>query len=116
MQHRRHGEKGSSIPRVWLDYRFLSLMDIILTVLCLLEDSSGAVVAAVVPEKGPAEYAVRVVTQALEHWGLKRVVLVAVGEPVMQALLNAVRAARQEETVVTSAPRKDSRSKGPIDN
>ena len=51
--------------------------------------------AAAVTEKGPAEAPVKIATRCLEAWG-KRTVLVADGELAIQALLTAVKLARQE--------------------
>ena len=84
-----------------MDCTFLGFGDDMLVVLMLREEESGANEAAAVTEEGLAGAPVKIVIKCLEPWGLKRTVLVSDGEPARQALLTAVKLARQEETVVT---------------
>ena len=114
--HRKREQRENMTPRVWWDHTFFGLGDDILVVLALREEESGAIEAAAVTEKGPAEAPVKIAIQCLEAWGLKRTVHVSEGEPAMQASLIAVKFARQEETVVTGKPRYDSKSKGLVEN
>ena len=66
--------------------------------------------------KGVADFPVRCVVQAMEAWGLQRCGIFSDQEPSILALAVAVKAARTAETVITSGPRKDSASKGRIEN
>ena len=102
-------------PRVWLDSTFLGLGEDMVVVHTLREEETGAIEAAAVTERGLAEAPAKI-TKCLEAWGLKRTVLVADGEPAIQALMTAVQLARQAETVVTGKPRYDSKSKGLVEN
>ena len=52
-------------------------------------------------DRGSRSHRVKIIIKCLDAWGLKRTVLVADGEPAIQALMTAVKLARQEETVVT---------------
>ena len=98
-----------------MDYTFFGLGDDLLVVLTIREEESGAIEAAAVTEKGLAEAPVKIAIKRLEAWGLKRKVLVSDGEPAIQALLTAVKQARQD-TVVTREARYDSKSKGLVEN
>ncbi len=68
------------------------------------------------PEKGPADYAVKATSRAIEAGGLKRVTLVADGEPAIQTLMTTIKLHRTDETIVTGKPRYDSKSKGIVEN
>ncbi len=54
------------MPPVWLDYTFVHMGKEVLTILCLRNETSGAVESIAVPEKGPADYAVKATVQAIE--------------------------------------------------
>ena len=100
-------------PRVWLNNTFLGLAEDMLVVLTLREEESRA---AAVTVKGLAEAPVKIIIKCLEAWNLKRLVLVADGEPAIKAWTTAVKLARQEETLVTSKPLHDSKSKGLVEH
>ena len=68
------------------------------------DETSGAIESVAVPEKGPADYAVKAASRAMDSWGLKRVTVVADGENAIQALLTAIKLHRKKETVVTGNP------------
>ena len=114
--HKRQENRERLVPRVWLDYTFANMGTEVLTILCLKDETSGAVESIAVPEKGAADYAVKAAVRAIEAWGLKRVTLVADGEAAIQALLTAIKLHREKETVVTGKPRYDSKSKGVVEN
>jgi hypothetical protein len=102
-----------------MDYAFVNMgkeEKEVLTILTIRDETSGAIESVAVPEKGPADYAVKAASRAIDSWGLKRVTAVADGEPATQALLAAIKLMRKEETVVTGKPRYDSKSKGIVEN
>ena len=98
------------------DYTFLGLAKTCWWCSRFREEESGAMEAAAVSEKGPAEAPVKIIIKCLEAWGLKRTVLVTDGETATQAMMTAVTLARQKEAVVTGKPRYDSKSDGLVQN
>ena len=109
--------RESTLPTVGFDYCFPLLKDHDpLTVLVTTEIYSGAVEAILVDAKDVADFPVKVVIQAMDAWGLQRAGIFTDQEAAAQALASAVKAARRAETVITSGPRKDSASKGGIEN
>ena len=55
-------------PRFWLDSTFLGPAEDLLELLALREEGSGAIEAAAVTEKGPAEAPVKITIKCLEAW------------------------------------------------
>ena len=87
-----------------------------LSILVITEFFSGALEAILVEEKGPASYPVKCAIQVLAAWGLTRVLIYSDQEPAILALIAAIQALREHETIAYSGPRYDSQSKGRIEN
>ena len=81
-------------------------------VLTLREEESGAVGAAAVTEKGPAEAPVKIITKCLVAWGGRCLWLMEN----QQYKMTTVKLMGQEETVVTGKPRQDSKPQGLVEN
>ena len=114
--HKR-STRESTLPTAGLDYCFPALKDYDpLMVPVTTEIYSGAVEAILVDAKGVADFPVKVVSQAMDAWGLPRAGVFTDQEAAAQALASAVKAARRAELVITSGPRKDSASEGRIEN
>ena len=104
-------------PQVWIDYSFPGMKgtDDVMTLLVCLDFESTAIESANVLEKGTVEYGIKVLVQALQYWGRKRVVMSSDQENAITALARAAAAEREDETVIQVGPRRDSKSKGPIE-
>ena len=70
----RRKEKHRLIPCVWMDYCFAALEGEMLSVLVVLEETSGAVESAAVLEKGPADFPMNSVIEALNGWGIQKAI------------------------------------------
>ncbi|CAK0835766.1 unnamed protein product, partial [Prorocentrum cordatum] len=104
-------------PQVWIDYSFPGMKGTgdAMTLLVCLDFESSAIESASVMEKGTVEYGIKVLVQALQYWGRKRMVVSSGQENAITAPARAAAAARDEETVLQVGPRFDSKSKGPIE-
>ena len=66
--------------------------------------------------KGPEPCAIDCVLAYLDTWGLREVLLKGENEPVIQALVDAVRVRRGERTMVEKSPRYSHQSDGAVEN
>ena len=112
--HKRSATEPS-VPRVAMDYGFHGRG------LCHdpgadIETLHGAVGACQVLRKGPEPHATDCVLAYLDTWGLGEVLLKAVSEPAIQALVDAVRITRDERTMVGKSPKYTHQSSGAVEN
>lgn len=118
-KQRAHARSDSrrDCPQVYLDYCFVALDgDANLANLLILADrSSGAVEVINVQGKGPSSYPIEVCVRALRTWGVKKVVLTCDQEPAILALVQAIAAGRDEQTILQPGPKYDPKSKGYIE-
>ena len=66
-----------------------------------------ATAAAMVPQKGPTEYAIEAVMHYLKLWGIQECILKSDQEPSIEALLAAVKAWRDDRTSFGASPKGD---------
>ncbi|CAK0788952.1 unnamed protein product [Prorocentrum cordatum] len=87
-------------PAVWFDYSFPGMKgtDDMMTLLVCLDFESSAIESANVVGKGAVDYGIKVLVQAVQHWGRKRAV-----------------ASCDQENAITVGPRLESKSKGLIE-
>ena len=111
--HRRAPAAPPLKPIVMMDYTFVTDPPFeALTVLDVYDQELGMVLALVVDEKGPIDYAIRSVIEYLRHWGRNDIVLRVDGEPAIKALAEAIRLGRSESTVLEMKPRYSPESMG----
>ena len=124
-QHRRSRHK-SAISVFSFDYLFLDdtgdVVDseedqrIVAKVLVAHESKSSSVFAHVVPQKGvdysSSHLAVKLVCEALDRMGYKRVAFRSDGEPSLLAFLTAIKSAWEGEVVPEKSPPGESASNG----
>jgi hypothetical protein len=118
LQHKRGGGSDDTVDKVMLDFCFLTSETdpgYTMTVLCVIDITSGAV-AATQTDKTANTYTVNFVVQALNSWGRTKVVLQADQEPATLSLVRAVAQARQHPTIVRHSPSNSSQSLGHAEN
>ncbi|CAK0841766.1 unnamed protein product [Prorocentrum cordatum] len=104
-------------PIVMMDYTFVTDPPFdMMTILTVYDQELGMVLALVVDEKGPIEYAIRSVTEYLGYWGRKAIILRVDGEPAIKALAEAIRIGRADPTVLEMKPRYSPESMGGVEN
>ena len=114
--HWRVHREPDELPRVELDFAFLSKVDeaLVVSVLVVVDCHSGAIAAVAVP-KAVDRFIVAFVVGCIDSWGRTRVILLTDQEPAVELLASCVRDERKHETVVRAAPRYSSKSKGTVE-
>ena len=80
------------------------------------DDTTKAVIAHMVPRKGPDEHAVARVAQDIKNFGYRKIIFKSDQEPAILALKDEVRRALDQDVIMEASPVGESQSNGRVEN